>query len=284
MTRQLVITADDLARDPASDVVVLDLLGDSSVTATTLIPVSPHAGVAARRARELDVQPRLHLTLTSERGRPPWRALSGVSSLTGPDGALTDDPHVLAERAQTADVVAELEAQLGWMHAHDLRPAAADSHAGTLYGLHGRSDGSWLAETLAWCARNQLAFRLPRDAEPYMGRLPPELAERHAAAVALADDLGVRLPDVILTNRRAAQDLGSYETLCTDLLARLETLPEGVSELFLHPADDRRTAADGRDEGTPDRLRAWEARLLRDPVWRETLDRSGIELVGGWWS
>ncbi|MGI5270374.1 carbohydrate deacetylase [Nonomuraea sp. CA-218870] len=275
MSRRLVITADDLGREPGTTEVVLGLLAEGHVTATTLICVSPAAGRAAERVKELGVLPRLHVTLTSERDVPRWRPLGGPTGLTDPDGTLSDDPFVLGARGEAADVIREADAQLRWMRARDLAPVAADSHAGTLYGLHGRS---WLAETLHWCARHGFAFRLPRDPEPYAGGpLPPPLAAAHERAVALADELGVAIPRTIATNRRTAHELGSYERLRDDYLRRLADLPEGTSELFLHPS--REDAVAGPD-GV---VRAWEARLLRDPAWHTALAREDVRLTGGWW-
>ncbi|NUS09041.1 MAG: ChbG/HpnK family deacetylase, partial [Nonomuraea sp.] len=191
-------------------------------------------------------------------------------------GPLSVDPGVLGARGEAGDVIGEADAQLRWMRDRGLTPEAADSHAGTLYGLHGRS---WLAEALGWCARHGLAFRLPRDPEPYAGGpLPPPLAAAHERAVALADTLGVRIPETIATNRRTAADLGAYEHLRDDYLRRLAALPEGTSELFLHPS--REDAVAGPD-GV---VRAWETRLLRDPVWHGALEREGVEVVGGWWA
>lgn len=275
MTRRVVLTADDLGREPGTNAVITELIADGFVTATTIIPVSPHAADAAQRMRELGVQPRLHVTLTSERELPGWRPLSGGPSIADPDGTLTDDPYALGARGETDDVVAELDAQLGWMRTHGLAPAGADSHSGTLYGLHGRS---WLAAALQWCAQYGLAFRLPRDPAPYLGGpLTGPLAEAHAQAVAYADALGVAIPATIMTNRRTAAELGGYEALREDYLARLAALPEGASELFLHPScEDAATGPDGI-------VRVWEARLLRDPVWLAAIDREGIQLVEGWW-
>lgn len=276
MSRRVVITADDLGREPGTTEVIASLLAEGHVSATTLICVSPEAERAARRVRELGVLPRLHITLTSERGVPRWRPLNGAASIAGPDGTLTDDPFAFAARGKAGDVIGEADAQLAWMREHDLAPVAADSHAGTVYGLHGRS---FLAETLQWCARHGLAFRLPRDPEPYMGGpLPPPLAAAHESAVALADSLGVALPQTIATNRRTAADLGTYERLRDDYLRRLADLPEGTSELFLHPSrEDAVTGPDGI-------VRTWEARLLRDPVWHAALEREDVEVVPGWWS
>ncbi|MFI6385877.1 carbohydrate deacetylase [Nonomuraea sp. NPDC050540] len=275
MTRRVVITADDLGREAGTTEVIIALLAEGQVSATTLIPVSPHADQAAARIRDLGLVPRLHVTLTSEHGLPRWRPLTGTTTLPDPDGTLTDDPFTLGARGETEDVIREADAQLRWMHDRDLPPVAADSHSGTLYGLHGRS---WLPPALKWCAHHGLAFRLPRDAEPYFGGpLPPEPAAAHESAVTLADTLGVAIPQTIATNRRTAAELGSYERLRDDYLRRLADLPEGTSELFLHPSGE--DAVNGPD-GV---VRTWETRLLRDPAWHKALESEGVEVVGGWW-
>ncbi|WP_165969938.1 carbohydrate deacetylase [Nonomuraea terrae] len=276
MTRRLVITADDLGREPGTTEVIAALLAEGHVTATTLICVSPIAEQAANQVGKLGVVPRLHVTLTSERGIPRWRPLDAATSLVDPDGTLTDDPLTLGARGELHDVLQEADAQLRWMRDRGLVPEAADSHAGTLYGLHGRS---WLAGTLEWCARHDLAFRLPRDPVPYVGGpLPPPLAAAHERAVALADALGVPIPQTIATNRRTAQELGRYAQLRDDYLRRLASLPEGTSELFLHPSrEDAVTGPDGI-------VRTWETRLLRDPAWHNALESEDVEVVAGWWT
>jgi len=276
MSRRLVITADDLGREPATTQVITELLAEGNLSATTLIPVSPDAADAAERVRALGIAPRLHVTLTGERGLPRWRPLSGAMSLVESDGAFADDPFVLQRHGDAADVVREADAQLAWMRGFGLAPEAADSHAGTVYGLHGRS---WLKETLEWCQSHGLAFRLPRDAEPYFGgQLPSPLAQAHEQAVALADALGVRIPQTIATNRRTASDLGSYERLRDDYRRRLANLPEGTSEIFLHPSRD------GAVAGPDGIVRVWEARLLRDPAWHAALEAEAVEVAGDWWA
>lgn len=275
MRRRVVITADDLGRESGTTEVIVSLLAEGHVSATTLICVSPVAEEAAGQVRKLGVLPRVHVTLTSERGVPRWRPLDGAASLVEPDGTLSEDPMALGARGEAGDVIGEADAQLRWMRERGFTPVAADSHAGTLYGLHGRS---WLAEALEWCARHGLAFRLPRDPAPYFGGpLPPPLAALHERAVAHADALGVAIPETIATNRSTASELGAYERLRDDYLRRLAALPEGTSELFLHPS--REDAVEGPD-GV---VRSWEARLLRDPVWHDALRREDVEVVAGWW-
>src|SRR5690606_2372867 len=113
-----------------------------------------------------------------------------------------------------ADVRRELDAQVAWIRERGLSPQAADGHGGVLYGLSGPGDAGWLLEALRLSARHGLAFRLPRDPEPWWGGpLPPALAAAHEQAVALADALGVPLPVTVVTNRRDASELGDYPAL-----------------------------------------------------------------------
>lgn len=290
MTRRLVLTADDLGRDPATDQTIAELARAGLITATTAIVVSPHAARAVERVLDAGLVPHLHATLTSEDGIPPWRPLTGVpsstepdavqsssagrSSLTGPDGALPRDTTVPGRRAVGTEVSAELAAQYDRLVSFGAVPAVMDSHAGTLYGLTGRS---FLPEAYALCTAHGLGFRLPRDATLYLGTdLSPALRGLHEQAVAGADAAGVRLPAAMGTSRRSATDLGSYQTLRDDYLRLLAALPEGTSEIFLHPSPP------GAVPGPDGLKRAWELRLLRDPVFRSALAAEGLELVRSW--
>lgn len=281
--RRLVITADDLGRDPLTDQVIAELAAAGAITAASLLVTTPHADQAARAVHAAGITPHLHTCLVAESTGGPWRLLTDAPSLHEPDGTLRlADP--LAElRAEEGEVLAELEAQLGWMHDRGLRPRAVDSHTGTLYGLYG---GGLLAGALHWAARHGLAVRLPRDPEPlrHLDRPgaaaprssllgPTEREARHRRAVDLADHLGVPIPAAILTNPLPARLLGSYEALRDRLLHGVARLPPGTSELFLHPS--------GEGPGIPPE-RAWEARLLRDAQWWDALASTGVELVDRW--
>jgi predicted glycoside hydrolase/deacetylase ChbG (UPF0249 family) len=270
-SRRLVITADDLGRDPHTDATVLGLVAAGHVTATTLLTVAPGAADAAARVAALGLTPRLHATLTSERGLAPWPACSGNPALVTDAGALPFEMGLAPTAASVAALLGELAAQLAWLRDRGIAVTGADSHGGTLYGLDG---GPWLAPVLRWCAAEHLAFRLPRSLTPYLGQVPAEIAARHRDAVALADQLGVPLPETMITNRATAAELGSYEALREHTIRALATLPVGTSELFLHPADDL--------PGATGQIRAWEAMLLRDPAWHDALASTAVETVPDW--
>lgn len=272
MTRRLVITADDLGRDPAGTEIIRDLHATGAITRTTLIPVSTHAAQAVEALRGCGPVPQLHLTLSSEAGPGPWRPLTDGPTLRDEHGQLPADTLQAELTVDPGQARAELDAQLDWMHRAGLHPRSADSHAGVLYGLHGGEE--LLPMVLSWCAEHRLGFRFPREPWLSLGAgLKARERARHREAVERADRLGVRLPDTLLTSRRTTAGRGGYEALRAELLGGLRQLPEGTSELFLHPS--------GPGPGIPQE-RVWEARLLQDPHWRRGLRTEKIDLVEEW--
>ncbi|WP_164737409.1 ChbG/HpnK family deacetylase [Georgenia sp. SYP-B2076] len=279
MTRHLVVTADDLGLDADTNRSIVGLMREGLVTATTLITVAPAAADAVRRVLAANVPvPNLHVTLTSAREFRPWRPLApDVASLTDASGAFHIAPARVGARASADDVVREMAAQLRWMHTAALRPAVLDSHSGSLYGVRGRS---FLSAALDFSAEHGLGFRLPRRLPGLVGCVVPRrLRRRYEDAVAGAEARGVRLPETMVSSWLPGTLVLSYAQLRASVLAQLRRLPEGVSELMLHPAPP---SAARRLHPAEGRKRVWELRLLRDPLLARTLRRERIELVPAW--
>ncbi|MFD1716980.1 carbohydrate deacetylase [Georgenia deserti] len=274
--RKLVVTADDLGLDPATNAEITDLARRERVTATTLMPVAPGARDAVRRVTAAGLAPpRLHVTLTSARELPPWRPVAAdVGSLTEADGVFPVTPRRVAALGEAADVARELAAQWRWMRTGGLPPSGLDSHSGVLYQHTG------LGAALRFCAEHSLAFRLPARLQPvvrttWRGRL----RRRYDEAVARARDLGVRLPETVLTPWLPGRLLLSYDQLRAHVLAQVRAVPEGVSELIMHPAAPSTARTLAPAEG---RKRVWELRLLRDPTFLAELRRERIALAPSW--
>jgi len=278
MNRRLVITADDLGVDAATNATIVELMREGLVSATTLIPVAPAATDAVERLKAAGLDaPRLHLTLNSAREWAGWSPLSAdARTLIGPDGMLPLDAAQAEHSASTADVAREMSAQLGWMRRLGLRPPALDSHSGTLYGLRGRS----LAVTaVEFCAEHGLAFRLPRNLSAVLGLAVRGLRAAHRIAVRRADTLGVPLPQVLSGSWLPGAMILGYGQLRAEVLDQLRRLPAGTSELIVHPAPLASAARFAPAEG---RKRTWELRLLRDPAFHRALVRERIEVVPAW--
>jgi hypothetical protein len=288
MTRSLVLTADDAGTDPDADREIAALLAGSPLTAVGVITAHPdhwqqleprdrfthdftHDGPRADGPENPGAARAVKLIATSAPDVAP--GVHVVLPTPAPEGGFDD---VVDRVAAQVDALVRATAAVG-----SPAPDRLDSHEGTLYGLLGRS---YLAEAIGVCARSGLAFRLPRGLELY-GDDDPVLAtaavrSRHASAVAAADAAGVRLPRVIATHRGGDAEARDYGTLRDHYLRLLERIPEGASEIFLHPAPD--TARLRALSAGWWRKRTWELRLLGDPVFIREIERQSIDLVSRW--
>lgn len=296
--RRLVLTADDFGYDPDSAALVAGLLRHGRVSATTALAVAPDLAEAAPSLREATGGAcGLHVALSSERGRERWAPLAGAGrtarpaaagpvveastaaqNLADPDGLLPVDPADSEARAMDALVAEEITAQHQRLLSLGLTPVRMDFHSGCVYGLHGHST---LGAALRLCAQWGLGCRLPRSLDLFLGPdAPVAFRELHARAVAGADALEVPLPATMATNQQPTSQIDGYDALRASYLDLLPRLPEGTSEIFLHPGADTPWARErfGRDWDK----RVWEARLVEDPVWLEALAAEGIELVATW--
>jgi predicted glycoside hydrolase/deacetylase ChbG (UPF0249 family) len=235
MTTSVIITADDLGLSPAVNRAVAALAASGAVTATSLLVRRPHAEAALEL--DLPIAVGLHVEL---------------------------DPAGLAT-ASHDEIEAAIEDQVAWMRARGVVPTHLDLHTEALYGLGPASTrpGGVLVEAISVAARHRLPLRLPRQAPDGTG-----VGEAHRLAVALADDSGVRLPETIRTDPRPTAAIDGPDDTARHYADLVATLPAGVSEIFLHPAD---TATD--DLGAK---RVWEYRLLRSRALLTTFAQTGV--------
>lgn len=178
-----------------------------------------------------------------------------------------------ARAAMHDEVLAELRAQIAWFAQAGARPTHLDSHSGAIYGIRGRH---FLHSAVLACAEHGLALRLPRKVPEALGAVPPAVRVVHRAAVALADDLDVQLPETLVTDWRPGAEISGYADLRNSYLRMIGELPDGLSELMLHPA----SATEGPHRLPAERLkRQWELRLLQDDDFVDTLAAEGVAVV-----
>jgi chitin disaccharide deacetylase len=275
--KRLIVTADDFGLAPAINQAVEEAHCNGILSAASLMVAAPAAADAVARARRL---PRLgvglHLVLVDG---APCLPPEQVPALVGTDGRFPDDVFGLGIKmfwvpAARRQVAAELRAQLEAFRRTGLRCDHVDAHHH--FHLH--------PVVLQALLRLAPEFGVTAVRVPYE---PPFLAWR-----ATGDRLGARLAAWLVQGRRAQRmkrRLQAAGIACNDWLlglsdsggmtkARvhgyLRDLPEGVSELYVHPAIERwsgpgawPTSYDGRAE--------FEA--LTDPETRSLLARQGVE-------
>jgi predicted glycoside hydrolase/deacetylase ChbG (UPF0249 family) len=280
--RYLIINADDFGVCPATNEAVETAFEAGVLSSTTLMTPCPAASDAVMRAKaNTKMHMGLHITTTSEWVRKwgPVLPANRVPSLTDEDGHFYPSSEAFARNARQEEVAAEIEAQYQYITDNGLVPTHADSHMGSVYGIGGPS---FMKETLEFCARHKLPFRFPRHLDGvkeivHVASIPPELEAAHAQAVAYADALGVKLIDFLVTCPASYAELTSYEVLKSAYFGAISRLPEGLSEIYMHPSLESSPNAKDNPRW---QVRIWEHRLLLDSDLKKHIEQEGIILTG----
>ncbi|MGE5504614.1 MAG: hopanoid biosynthesis-associated protein HpnK [Actinomycetota bacterium] len=278
MSKRLIVTADDFGRCLEINQAVEHAHTAGILTAASLMVTGAALSDAVERARRLpDLGVGLHVTLVDGTpALPPGQ----VPDLVGPDGRFTTDLVRLGTRIfllpkVRAQVKAELRAQFELYRATSLPMAHVDSHhhyhlhptvfaimlpLAVEYGAKGVRV-PWESPLASWRARRRdLGTRIANGLFHYRRASAMRRAIRQAGLVANDRVFGVN-------------DSGAMDRDC--LLDILGALPDGLTELYGHPATAR-----WADRPMPERYRvADEYRALIDPAVRERLAASGARLT-----
>jgi predicted glycoside hydrolase/deacetylase ChbG (UPF0249 family) len=272
--RLLVINADDLGLAPGVNRGIIEAHEAGTLTSASMMVNTPafQDAVALVRTRAPRLGVGLHLNLIA--GRP----LADVPSLTDPKTGAFFPLARLARRALTgrvreADVRRECDAQLAALGATGIRVTHLDSHrhAHALPGVLPAVAASASAAGLRWVRR-------PVD-RPTL-RAPAASAKMLVLRAAWSRALGAVAEPQRPLLARAVQFRGVALQGAPDverrLLALIDALPDGVTELMLHPGyDDPVLAA----QDLYRRERERELAALTSRAVAERLARREVKLV-----
>ena len=271
--RLLVINADDLGFAPGVNRGIVEAHDAGTLSSASLMvntPAFPEAVALASTRPRLGVG--LHLNLVS--GRPLTDAVSLTNARTGEFHSLAElARRAFAGRVRAEDVRRECDAQLRALTAAGVVPTHLDSHrhAHALPGVLPAVAASAYEAGLRWVRRplDRISMTEP---VPSAKMLVLHAAWRRAL-------LGVDHKYLPLLARAphfrgiALQGVADVESR---LLALLDRLPSGITEIMLHPGYDDATLA-AQDPYRHERER--EVAALRAPALRARLERGDVKLV-----
>lgn len=277
MSKRLIINADDYGRTAGVVEGILQAHQQGIVTSTTAMMNMPGIEDALRRVQSYpDLGLGVHLVFSV------WRPLlppEQIPSLVDEDGTFLSQKAIWArpEAIQHDELRAELTAQVERFQAlTGRRPDHLDCH----HFVH--SYPFFFAVYVELAAQWDLPIRAPFPPEetfsqaaatvPLIEGFPlPEVRDMMRQDRELVRARGVRHPDHFI-----GSFYGEEAVTLENLLAILENLSEGTTELMCHPglADEQLLA-----ESIYGRLREKELELLCHPLVREKLEELGIELV-----
>ncbi len=269
MSRRLIVTADDFGRALPVNQAVEEANRNGILTAASLMVAGDAADDAVERARRL---PRLgvglHIVLVDGKPTLPPEA---IPALVGADGRFTDDLvrlgfRIFFDPAARRQMQAELRAQFERYRASGLAFGHVDAHHH--YHLHPTVFDSITALAVEFGAT---AVRIPWEppqslagqAQSLFHRRRVRRMRRKLAAAGL------------LANDRVFGIEGSGGMDSARLCAILAALPEGLSEIYGHPATGRWS-----ERPMPPSYRVVdEYRALIDPAVRRALAGCGASLT-----
>ncbi|MBI5210541.1 MAG: ChbG/HpnK family deacetylase [Elusimicrobia bacterium] len=267
--RRLIVTADDFGRDRHANQAVerayregilrfasLMVLGGAAREAAAIAAANPGLGVGVH----------LDLCRQDPAARPLSPAAWGWRHFWRPD---------LADR-----VASEIEAQIGLCLSLGIKPTHLDSHLNV--HIHPKVFPLVVAAALRHgigrvrLTSGELGLRLRYSLEGFLpclvlggvfGCLAAYLRARQPAGAAA----GLVFPDRTLGLLRSGMMTEDY------LLWLIDRLPEGLTELYLHPTADESARAGGRPTPTHHSLAEFEA--LTSPRVRAALEAGGVRLA-----
>ncbi len=274
--KRLILNADDFGSNPHANAAIMQLLDGGYISSSTVMAPAAHFDEVAAWCKSNHIRNvGLHLTFTNEFRRWPFGGVTTGRSLVDADGCMWRSETEVEANADTAEVVAEIDAQFRKALDAGIDLSHADNHMGSLYGLGTPND--WLVHTFDACAKYGMAgFRLfkrfdMRDA--FNASVYSHAFERRVnELIAYGEGLGLRFPDYLLFDPYAPSEGDAYEPFRDMLIQKLHDLPEGTSEIFIHPETP--------NPDCPERIkRVWEYRVAQDPLFIAAFKDAGVELI-----
>lgn len=279
-TRRLVVNADDFGISRGVNRGIVEAHRSGLVTSASLMANLPSAEDALTRAATCpDLGLGLHLTLTAGRPLCPPET---VPSLVDPDGQFLVLGTLLARlslgRVHPDEIRRELTAQVEWALRRGVRPDHVDSH----HHVHVHPRVAPIVIALA--REHRIGWvRCPAEAGPSPSLLA--LPARDAARTVAISTFGVVTR--VLVRRAGLRTTRHFRGIGmgmgfgeAGLLAALERLPAGLTELMTHPGHPDEELArltvfsEGRDR---------ELAALTSPAVREVVRRRRVRLTSFTW-
>ncbi len=277
-TKKLIVTADDYGRDIAVNEAVESAHRDGLLSTASLMVTAPAAGDAVARSHKMPtLAVGLHLVLVDGiPALPPEQ----IPDLVGPDGRFSLDPVGVGIKlfflsSVKKQVEAELRAQLDLFRATGLALDHVNGHH------HFHQHPTIVSMLIKLSAEYGIkAVRLPQ--EPFFAsyRAQGDKCWRRLLGWVLAVPRFTRMRQRLrcagIDTNDAMFGLHDSGDMRADRVLRfLDHLPDGVSELYFHPALTR-----WQTDCFPEHYRCTdEYHALIDPANRRLLDRGGIEIT-----
>lgn len=271
--RVVIFHADDIGMCQASLSAYQDLLEGGLLSAAAVMVPCPWFPAAAAFCRAQPQAPDMgvHLTLTSEWDAYRWGPISTCNRATGlvdGEGYLYRDPDIVQEKAKTAAVQREIQAQVERALAAGIDVTHIDAHMGAIF--HPRFIDIYVDLAL----QHRIPALLPRQDEAGFRELgfDGETAAFFAIQVQKLEAQALPLLDKI-----HMMTLDEHTDRLQQVKQALQQLPAGISYFIIHPAKE---TAELRAIAPDWRARVADYAVFMDQPLHHFIQESGIHVIG----
>lgn len=274
MSKYLIINADDFGYNEQQTNAIRYLLKNGLITSTSFLSVTPYSQTAAEAAINDNISVGIHLTINSDKGNESWKSLSNATSICDANG-LTANGKQLTFHAKRKEVANEIEAQYKYLTDRGITVDHADNHCGTFYGINGRR---FYIDVYEFCKKYSLPYRFPKKPDfiaRQLGikRVPKLICNFQNAIVSQGLKRGVRLLDDLVSNPWSADKIRDCESLQKYYLDAIDNCSEGITEFFLHPAEEK------EDPSGNWKKRVFEYEILKSGVLLQKAKENNIKVI-----
>jgi predicted glycoside hydrolase/deacetylase ChbG (UPF0249 family) len=279
--RQLIVNADDLGADGARDDGIFEAIQAGVVTSVSILANGPTSHDAMTRLRSLglrNVSPGVHLNLSE--GKP---LSAGLKLLTGPDGFFlgkAQTRQILLSRGDTIlarEIAEEVSCQIRALQDEGMEIRHLDGHQ------HVHVFPAAIRAVLEAAEKHHIPWmRIPEE--------PPSPAQSHECSddllnegqffSHLAETARVQLQGTCVRSTDYFRGLYFKGRINAPLLQEFAgTIPEGLTELMVHPGRVARCRSSGPFSNFSTVEREQELEALVHKGFRAELSKRGIDLT-----
>ncbi|MDZ5254375.1 carbohydrate deacetylase [Clostridium sp. LIBA-8841] len=275
MKKYLIINADDFGLSNSINEAIINLLNENRISSATLMPNVASYDQAASWSKNNSNSIGLHLTLVNGGSNKKFNSLTRKASLEDDSGYLFEDKFYFMKNFKYKELKKEIDMQFKKIVNDGIKISHVDTHRYAIYPTHNPLAYIYLCKK---CKEYKVATRWCRRGPYFVGEKISNLCDSYPASqffASIADIYNVPIPDYVF--KFPYKDLLiDYEEKKKGFIEMLSKLPNGISEVHIHPSVDDR---DIREITETYEERIHEYNLLLDKDVIDAIGKFGINII-----
>lgn len=236
MSKYLIINADDFGVSEEVNKAIINLLNKNIISSATLMPNVNYYEEAVKWAINNSNNIGLHLTFLNDDTKFKYRSLSRRKSLEDENGYLLEDRKKFSEKLKLKDIKVEIDMQFKKLKDSGIKISHVDIHRYALYPTYNPIAYLYLCKK---CKKEgNIPIRWSRNGVFDVGEGIASLCDTDNIAKffsAISDLYEIPIPDYVF-KFPYRNIFKTYDEKKEAFIKMLRNLPDGISEVHIHPS------------------------------------------------